>query len=179
MKVEDLMTRDVVSCGPGDSVSHAAQLMWEHDCGIVPIVDSERRPIGLITDRDACMAGFTTGRALNDIRVGDVMSQSVRVCKLRDSLEAAETAMRQARVRRVPIVDEDGHLIGILSLNDLARAAAARQKKHRDTQGAVRVTDTLAAICQPWCDIVDSPKQQASGDCTAREPVVSVPLFAR
>src|SRR5690606_28351921 len=72
MQVRELMTRDVQVCGPRDDLNRAAQIMWDHDCGVVPVVDSERRPIGMVTDRDVCMAAYTQGKPLSAIRAEEV-----------------------------------------------------------------------------------------------------------
>lgn len=177
MNAEDLMTRDVVTCRAEDSAGHAARLMWEHDCGVIPVVDAEGRPVAMVTDRDLCMAGYTTGRSLFDIRVESAMSKGVRACRTTDSIGAAETSMRQARVRRLPVVDSNNRLVGMLSLSDLARGACERWKKHGDTQAPMRVMETLAAVSQPWCNIVDRPSP-ATLLPSSRMPVVSVPVSA-
>lgn len=123
MKVEKLMIQKVLTCRPEDELRVAARAMWDGDCGCVPVVDSWSRVIGMITDRDLCMAAYTQGRKLNEIRVQDVMTRKVAVCKPGDELRAALDIMSKRQVRRLPVVDSDGHLVGMLSLNDLARAA--------------------------------------------------------
>lgn len=177
MNVEDLMTREPITCRADDSAGYAARLMWEHDCGAIPVVDAERRPVAMVTDRDLCMAGFTTGRSLFDVRVEQAMSKGVRVCRTSDSIGTAESAMRQARVRRLPVVDADGHVVGMLSMSDLARAACERQKKHGDTQTAMRAMETLASVCQPWCNIVDRPATAPPVVLATRGTVVAAPIM--
>lgn len=177
MRIEDVMTRDVVVCRPDDSAGYVARLMWEHDCGVIPVVDEERRPIGMITDRDVCMAGFTTGRGLFDVRVKEAMSKHVRACRVNESISAAEAAMRQAHVRRLPIVNDAGQVVGLLSMNDLARAACERLQKHRDMQSAARVIETLAAVCKPWCNILDRPTSEPPSMLASRSSVGAVPIM--
>jgi CBS-domain-containing membrane protein len=177
MRIEEVMTRDVVVCRADDSAGYVARLMWDHDCGVIPVVDEERRPIGMITDRDVCMAGLTTGRSLFDIRVAEAMSKGVRACRVNDSISAAEAVMRQAHVRRLPIVDESGHLVGLLSMNDLARAACERLQKHRDMQAAARVVETLASVSRPWCNILDRPAAEPPSALASRGSLVSVPIM--
>ncbi len=178
MNTGDLMTRDVVTCRAEDSAGYAARLMWEHDCGVIPVVDAEQKPIAMVTDRDLCMAAFTTGRALFDIRVDTAMSKGVRACKTTDSIGAAESAMRQLRVRRIPIVDGDGRIVGMLSMSDLARAASERQRKHGETQSALRAVETLAAVCQPWCNVVDRPATAPPTLIGSRTSLVSPPTHS-
>jgi len=151
MIVEDLMTRSVQSCSPDDTLDRAAQLMWENDCGIIPVcaADGIKRTIGVITDRDICMCAHIQGRALHDIKVSEaIKDQKLRVCKTGDSVGEAEAAMRQARIRRLPVVDAQGGLVGMLSFADLARAAG------RGKGSEAQITDTelvgaLVAICTP------------------------------
>lgn len=146
MKICDIMTKDVYACRVGDTLSKAAQMMWDHDCGAVPIVDAQSRPIGMLTDRDICMAAQFSGKSLAAIRVEEAMSKQLFSCNPDDTVEAAEAIMRERQVRRIPIVEFD-MLVGILSMNDLVRAAT--EKKTRRGVRADKVDATLAAICQP------------------------------
>ena len=155
MKVSQLMTRDVKSCSADDSLSRAAQLMWDHDCGFVPVVDigrdGRRQVIGVITDRDVCMATYTKGAAPATIRVGDVMSRGVRTCHPDDTPLSAMATMRQHRIRRLAVVDTAGDLVGVLSLDDLVRSAV--RERGAGVAPLEGVATTLAAVCEPWCSI--------------------------
>ena len=124
MKVEQIMNRDVKTCRPQDSLNKAAQLMWQEPCGAVPVVDDQRRPIGFLTDRDICMAAYTQGRPLPEIRVETAMAHKVVSCTAEDDLGSAAQLMRQHRTRRLPVIDQEGTLVGLLSLDDLACEAA-------------------------------------------------------
>jgi len=149
VKVEELMCRGVRCCLRDEDMNRAAQIMWETDCGIVPVVDGERRPVGTITDRDVCMAAYTMGGSLVSLRVGDAMAKQVFACAADATLEAAMSTMRQARVRRLPVLDESGRLAGILSLNDIAREALRQQKIARRAQLSLEVAETLAVVSEP------------------------------
>ncbi len=144
MKIEQLMTKDVRSCTPESSLNEVARIMWEHDCGCVPVVtaDQSGRVVGILTDRDVCMAAYTRGRRLVDIAVSEVMSDEVVTCAGAASLDEAEALMRGARVRRLPVVDEAGQLLGLLSFTDVLRWQQAKPKQI--TKG--RICDTLGAI---------------------------------
>lgn len=120
MKVRELMTSPAYTCQPQDSLARAAQLMWDHDFGILPVVDREGRVGGTITDRDICMAAFTGGRRLDELRVADSMSKGLFVCSPDDDITVAASRMVEHQVHRLPIVDAKGKLVGLLSLNDLA-----------------------------------------------------------
>jgi CBS domain-containing protein len=124
MKVEQIMNRAVKTCRPQDSLCKAAQMMWEEPCGAVPVVDDHRRPVGFLTDRDVCMAAYTQGRPLGEIRAETAMARNVVSCTAEDELGSAAQLMRQHRTRRLPVVNRDGALVGLLSLDDLACEAA-------------------------------------------------------
>ncbi len=124
MKVEQIMNRDVKTCRPEESLSKAAQIMWHEPCGAVPVVDDQSRPIGFLTDRDICMAAYTQGRPVHEIRVETAMAHKVVSCTSEDDLGSAAQLMRQHRTRRLPVIDQHGTLVGLLSLDDLACEAA-------------------------------------------------------
>jgi CBS-domain-containing membrane protein len=150
MQVNEIMTRQVQSCRPDDSLERAAQLMWDYDCGCVPVCeggDGVSRAIGVITDRDICMGALFQGKPLRELRVRNAMAQQLLACQPQHSLEQAERAMRNARVRRLPVIDDQGNLIGMLSLADIAREAAAEQSQSKREVTELEVNDTLAAIC--------------------------------
>lgn len=146
MKVKELMSEPAVVCGSTDTLNTAAQLMWQHDCGAVPVVNESGSLVGMITDRDICMSAYTQGLPLQAIPVSSAMATQVASCQPDDSLEAAERLMSDRKIRRVPIVDSASRPLGVVSLNDLARRAASiRGKDGFDHE----VTRTLAAICEP------------------------------
>jgi CBS domain-containing protein len=170
MKIKELMTSEVITCRASDSTHHAAHLMWEEDCGALPVVDEQQHPVGMITDRDVCMAGYMTGRKLDDIRVGDVMSRNVQACSTEDSVAVAEMAMEQRHVRRLPVVDSKSRLVGILSLSDMARGAAKHADKSGDGLALDKVAKTLAHVCEPWCSILAQPANRAPSTSSSRVP---------
>jgi CBS domain-containing protein len=150
MRVEQLMTKQVASVGPDGVLTEAARIMWEHDCGFVPVTEGEsRRVVGILTDRDVCMAAYTRGQALGEIRVRDVMATGVRSCRPADDLAAAEAAMRERQVHRLPVVDDADQLLGVISLADIAREAAREAGSRRRRVSAAEIGETLAAIRQP------------------------------
>jgi CBS domain-containing protein len=156
-KVSHLMNRDVETCMAQDDLSRAAQLMWDHDCGFVPVVeftpDGQRRVVGVITDRDVCMATYTKGLAPGAIQVGDVMSRGVRTCRSDDTPEAAELVMKQNHVRRLPVVGAEDELVGVLSITDLLRWGALERWPAPSRSPLEGVASTLAALSEPWCAI--------------------------
>jgi len=151
MRVEQLMSKDVSSCDAEDLLNEAAAIMWERDCGGVPVVAraSEGRVVAMITDRDVCMAAYTTGRPLAALRVRDAMSRQLHTCKPGDPVADAEAIMRDNQVRRLPVVDDAGNLAGILSVADLARAAESQRGKRQPQIGEKEVTRLIDAISAP------------------------------
>lgn len=152
MKVERLMTKDVRTCTPEQSLNDVVRVMWETDCGCVPITseDGTGRVVGMLTDRDACMAAYFNGNNLKQVRARDAMSPEVHSCKPSDTVAEAEQLMRAAQVRRLPVVDEAEQLIGLISLADISRAAAriAKSKSRRKQITEAEIGETLAAISQ-------------------------------
>jgi CBS domain-containing protein len=147
MKVQELMTNDVCVCGPETNLAEAAVLMWGYDCGILPVVADDGKVIGAITDRDICMAVATRNQLASEIKVSEVMSGAIHACRAADDVKQALKVMEREQVRRLPIVNNDGKLQGILSIRDIVlRAEDGHGKRHselshEDTVGA------LKAIC--------------------------------
>ena len=149
MRVEQLMTRDVRTCRSEDSLAAAAQAMWERDCGCVPVIDAEAKVIGMLTDRDICMAAWIKGRNLHEIRVSEAMSPRPVACRIDEVAEIAEALLREYGIRRLPVVDHDGRLAGLLSLADLACEARRENGRLWREVDSLGVALTLADICQP------------------------------
>lgn len=150
MRVEHLMTKQVKSCSPSDTLERAAQLMWDGDCGCVPVCagNGVNRVVGVITDRDVCMSALFQGKPLRELAVSEAMAKQLLACKASDSLANVEKTMREARIRRLPVVDDQGALIGIIGLADLAREAARERTAAKQEVTESEVGDTLAAICE-------------------------------
>jgi CBS domain-containing protein len=145
------MTKQVATCKPDDTLEHAARLMWDRDCGCLPVcVDNGvNRVTGVITDRDICMSALFQGKPLGQLHVADAMSKQVRVCRPADSTFDAEQTMREARIRRLPVVDEQGAIAGMITLADLAREAQREQTRPSPDITGNEIGVTLATICQP------------------------------
>ncbi len=145
MYLQQVMSTPAVTCLPTDRLNAAAQRMWEYDCGAIPVVHSDGSIAGMITDRDICMAAYTQGCALSEIPVSSTMARQVFTCRPDDSIETAERIMADKQIRRVPVVDESQHPIGMVSINDLALHAWLQKRNGVDRE----LTQTLAAICEP------------------------------
>lgn len=123
MKISTLMTRDVFTCRAHDDLTAPARLMWEHDIGAVPVLDEHARIVGMITDRDICMAAYTRGEPIKTISVLATMSKHPTTCSEDSELREVEALMRGHQIHRVPVVDDEGRMVGIVSINDLVRSS--------------------------------------------------------
>jgi CBS domain-containing protein len=145
MRIEQIMSQPAITCREDQTLSAAAGLMWDHDCGVVPIVGDGGVVVGMLTDRDICMAAYTQGKPLHAIPVSTAMASRVFSCHPEEPLEAAEALMAEKQVRRVPVVDAEGRPVGVLSLNDLVRRAESARGEGTRRE----IVKTLAGVCQP------------------------------
>ncbi len=139
------MTYDVQTCRPENNLADAAMRMWRNDCGILPVLADGQKVVGVITDRDICMATATKHRDPANIRVREAISGKVYACSPDTDIHEALKIMQQKQVRRLPIISaEDGRLAGILSMNDVAlKAQGGRQAE----LSAEDVESTMRGIC--------------------------------
>ncbi len=149
MKITEVMTKDVQSCTPETNLADAAMRMWENDCGTLPVVDTDGKVIGMITDRDICIAAATKHQDIAGIKVNEVTTGQVQSCTPETSLRDALKTFEQARVRRLPVVDDDGKLQGILSMNDIVLHTGEERDKKGTGVSYADVMNTFKAICEP------------------------------
>ena len=135
--VSQVMTRGVRSMSPSDTVRFAAQAMEELNVGVVPVCDGERL-VGMVTDRDIAVRTVAQGRPPETTRLADVMSTDVQCCFDDDPIETVTERMQAHQIRRMPVVDHERHLVGIVSLGDVAAKA-----------GQGQASEALAGISQP------------------------------
>lgn len=145
MKVQELMKSEVWTVASGATLHDALHQMWSHDIGALPVVDADRRIVGMITDRDAAMATYLKGRKPADIAVLETMSPDVAACRPDDGLSTAEDLMRTRQIRRLPVTDATGHVVGMITLADLAIQATDGVRK----VAASGLVKALGAIAQP------------------------------
>jgi len=148
MKVQDIMTSDVQCCSPDTNLAAAAKMMWDSDCGALPVLNVEGQVMGMITDRDICMATATKNKPASDITVWETVSGKARTCHISDDVHTALDIMKREKVRRLPVVDEDGVLQGIVAMNDfvlLAGEAKGGKVPALSYEDVVRTMKTISA----------------------------------
>lgn len=148
MNISDVCTKGVKSCNAQDNLATAAGIMWECDCGAVPVLSDAGKLIGVVTDRDICIAVATRRRLAAEIPVSEVMSGKVVSCRFGDSVKEALRIMREAQIRRLPVLDEKGSLQGIVSVNDILLAVRELPAKAAKEALLQDVMVTLMAISQ-------------------------------
>lgn len=141
--VKDIMTPSPVAARDSDDLERVARLMWDEDLGFLPVVAADGRLVGVITDRDVCMAAYTRGTSLHGPSVTSAMARDPVTCTIHEDARAVEHRMAEHRVRRLPVV-ADGRVIGVVTLADIARASL-----HGHELSSRGPTWTLAAITQP------------------------------
>jgi CBS domain-containing protein len=142
MKVRDIMTKDVKCCALGTNLAAASELMWNNDCGVLPVTE-DGKVTGIITDRDICIALGTRNRPAAEVAVQEVATHDVQTCAPDADVHTAMAVMRRAKVRRLPVVD-DGKVEGILALNDIIEAV---DRKHGDINYE-EVMNTIKAVSE-------------------------------
>ena len=147
MKVRDIMTKDVKSCRSVDSLAKALRTMVDADCGILPIISKESKVTGVITDRDIAVALLKKDRAPSEMLVSEVPAARLYACAPNDDIDDALLIMRRSQVRRLPIIDEEEKLVGILSMNDVASHAKAENGR-KPALSFEKVVTTMKAICR-------------------------------
>lgn len=148
MKVKEVMNTNPKACTLTDTLSTAAGLMWDNDCGILPVVAEGGKVVGLITDRDICMAANLKNQRLSNLAVEDVISGDVYSCKPEEDIRSALEIMQENKVRRLPVIAADGTLQGILSMNDVILKADEPKEKKAPELSYGDVVKTYKSICQ-------------------------------
>lgn len=147
MLIRELSPSYVASCHPDTTLTEAASLMREHDCGILPVVDGSYKVLGVLTDRDICMAVTRRDVLASALRAQDVMSTTLHAIGAGDTAAQALRIMRKHHVRRLPITAPDGVLEGIVSLNDLFLAAKPLGGSQLGSPSHEDLIQTMKAIC--------------------------------
>jgi len=119
MRVVDVMMGTPYQCRPDANLGMATELLWNGNCGFLPVVSEEGKVVGVVTDRDICVALGTRNRVAAELNVADVMTQKVCWCAPEDEIHVALQTMREGHVRRLPVVTKNGALVGVISIDDV------------------------------------------------------------
>lgn len=149
MLVKEIMKSNVESCHPDSNLESIALMMWNHDCGAIPVIDDSGKPIGVITDRDIAMGSSLNHRSLWDLKARDIMAnRPLYSCKSEDNIKQALEVMKDHQVRRVPVIDGDGKLSGMVALGDVVNISAKTATKSNSKLSYADVMEAMKAICK-------------------------------
>jgi len=153
MRIRNVMTKDPCCCLPDEPAVKAASIMRQEKAGIVPVIDNaqSRRIVGVVTDRDLCMNVVAESRHPNEVAVKDCMTTRVVTCSANDSVERAMQLMQENQIRRIPVTDENGGLLGIVALGDLVS---------RGTPKSTQTHETLKVVSMPT-DAASKPRAES------------------
>lgn len=146
MTVKDVMTPRVATCRLETNLAEATALMWDNECGVLPVVDECGELAGIVTDRDICVALGTRNIRSSELRVRDVIKNPPLVCKSSDDIHTALQIMRKGKIRRLPVVSDSAQLEGIVSMDDVVLNAARGERKMGSMISYGDVVTTLQAI---------------------------------
>lgn len=160
MNVKDIMVGTPIWCSPETNLGAAVEILWNRNCGILPIVGIEGKVTGVVTDRDICIALGTRNCLPGEITVGEVATGKVYSCAPEDDIHAALETIRRERVRRLPVIGKNGVLQGILSMDDVVfHVDAGRGKSGLSYEDLV---GTFKAICRHLVPQLISTKSAAA-----------------
>lgn len=127
MDVTSVMTPNPASCGPQASLHEVARMMLDNDCGEIPVVDDSHRPLGVVTDRDIVVRVVAEGRDTAGVKASEIMSTPPTTVSTEAKLSDVIDVMESRQIRRVPVVDLDGKLCGIVAQADIALTGKDRK----------------------------------------------------
>ncbi len=148
MKVGDLMNKTSKFCTPATNLAEVAELLWSLDCGALPVVDGPGQVVGMITDRDICIGLGTRDRLASEMTVAEVINGPVYSCRVQDDIQTALKTLRTQKVRRLPVLNKEGKLEGMLCLNDLILHAEKRSGQKIPALSYEDVIETLKVISE-------------------------------
>lgn len=139
MKCKDIMTPNPSDCSPEDISVKPAQIMRDEDVGIVPVCEEDKKLVGVVTDRDICLTVVAEERHPREVKVSECMSEDLVTCKPEDDVQKAADLMKEYQVRRIPVVDDQGRILGMIAQADIALKVGKPEE----------VTETVQEISKP------------------------------
>ena len=145
MKVKDVMSKAPVFCNLGTNLSAAVEMLWNHNCGLLPVVDSQQQVVGVVTDRDIAIALGTRNQLPMEITVAAAATRKVQTCKPTDDIHTALDTMAENKVRRLVVVNEQNQIEGVLSMDDVVLSAGSKTgvKPEISSDDVLRTLKTL------------------------------------
>ena len=140
------MTTDVGFCNPGDNLAKAAEIMWQKDCGVVPLIDEEKKVVAMITDRDICIAAGTQNRKIADISVNEMIRGEIFDCAADDDIETALKTMKKHQLKRLPVTGNYSELVGILSITDVLSSRRKNKKLMKKLYSTIKAIGAARPI---------------------------------
>jgi len=148
MKVKEVMMGTPYYCRLETNLGSATELMWNANCGFLPVESSDGKVIGVVTDRDICIALGTRGRLAGDVVVGEVMAGKLCSCLPDDEIHVALQTMKEGKVRRLPVIAKDGSLVGVISMDDILLRTEPLSQGKEPELSSDEVVRTYRAITQ-------------------------------
>jgi predicted transcriptional regulator len=147
--IKEIMATSPISCGKNETIKTVVGHMSKSNIGFLPVIDENKKVIGTITDRDVCLAISKASKPMNELKVMDVMNKKAHLIKQDEDVHAALKMMRTHQVGRLPVVDNENHLKGIVSLTRIVRKAKeSSEKAEIEYSGKENVINTLSAIAE-------------------------------
>jgi len=146
--VKEIMYGAPKYCTEKDTLQNAVKELSKDNIGSLPVVDSDKKVVGIITNRDVCSALGRTNRQFNELKVDEAMTREAYSCKPEDDVQTALRIMRTKKVHRLPVIDKEGRLRGLLSLNAIVRNVVGKEKPELEHAGEENIVKTLRAIAE-------------------------------
>lgn len=148
MRVKEVMMGTPYYCQPDTNLGSAVELMWNANCGFLPVEASDGKVVGVVTDRDICIALGTRSRLAGEVLVSEVISGKLCSCAPDDEIHVALQTMKDGRVRRLPVVARDGSLVGVISMDDILLRTEPMSLGKEPELSSDEVVRTYRAITQ-------------------------------
>jgi CBS domain-containing protein len=162
MKVKDIMMGAPCHCLPDTNLGSATELMWNANCGCLPVLSADGKVGGVITDRDICVALGTRNRIAGEVTVAEVMSDKLYYCGPDDDIHQALQTLREAKVRRLPVIGHDGSLVGVLSMDDIVSHAEPKGSRKETELSTDEVVRTFRSITQRRAAEIQTTRKAAA-----------------